>query len=99
MVACNRQPEVTKPTLTQEITVTPTVEVTSNPTVRSEEVNLDFTQGFSTAEQSNLKISPAGLSLEKEAETASLISEVLPVLLVDPSPPKPAAAGPGVRFP
>ncbi len=83
--SCNRQPETTKPQ-SQETPPATTVEATQNPTVRAEELSLDFKQGFSTSEQSNLKILPAGVSLEKETNTASFISEPLPVSLADPSP-------------
>ena len=83
--ACNRQPKKTEP-IKIEATPAPTIESNLPPRVRQEELNFDFSNGITTSEQSNLKISQAGLSIEKEAEAANYISEELPMLLVDPAP-------------
>ena len=83
--ACNRQPEATKP-VEKEIALAPSVEINQPPTVRQEELIFDFSRGISTAEQSNLKASPVGLSIENNSEIASLVSEAFPVTLSDPSP-------------
>ena len=90
LTACKRPPETKKIPPIIEATIAPTIALTfeSNlpPTVRQEELNFDFSKGISTTEQSNLKISPSGLSIESGAESANFISEDLPMLLVDPAP-------------
>lgn len=88
--ACNRQTQVTKPIKTtaspSPIPTPEIIETNLPPTVRQEELNFYFSNGITTTEQSNLKISSAGLSIENNSESANFISEDLPMLLVDPAP-------------